>query len=63
MAWRKGTIKLAAAQEIFSEFNIRPLTSPVDNEKVVGYSAVVEGNELKDEGLTSLCKRIVEVLR
>ncbi len=63
MSWKKGTIKLAPAQTIFSQFDISPIQSEVDEDKVIGYRAMMpDGTVLKDSGLTKLCQRIVEGL-
>ena len=62
MTWARDTIKLGAAQKIFSQFNIQAETLG-DADTVVGYSAQISKNgTMTDVGLTSLCCRIVEHL-
>lgn len=59
MAYAKNTIKLGAAQVIFSNYNIEELSI---GGKVAGYSAVVHGQKIEETGLTRLCKKIVQQL-
>ncbi|ESA38450.1 hypothetical protein N836_31410 [Leptolyngbya sp. Heron Island J] len=62
--WKKGTIKLAAAQNIFSKFDIKPIMSEVDPGRAIGYSAALPwgGGRIKKSGLTDLCAEIVNQL-
>ncbi len=64
MTWKKGTIKLAAAQAIFHQFDIQPIMSEIDPSKPIGYSALIPGHEnrIKSTGLTDLCTVVVEKL-
>ena len=60
MTWKQGTIKLAAAQRIFKQFDIQ--RKELDG-KPVGYTARTHANgEIFDTSLTALCERIVENL-
>lgn len=62
--WKKGTIKLAAAQNIFPQFDIKSIPSEIDPDKPIGYSATMptNGKTIKKTGLTDLCVEIVELL-
>lgn len=53
MAFPKGTIKLLAAQEIFTDCNIIELKI---GDEVAGYKATHNGQELQNKSLTKLCK-------
>lgn len=58
MAWKQA-ISMVVAQHIFPQFDIQPHEI---SGKTAYYSATVAGKRLEDQGLTSLCKRIVETL-
>lgn len=55
MAWKTGTIKLLAAQQIFADVTFDEIKI---NEKTVGYRAEWAGNTFEDPGLTALCSRL-----
>lgn len=59
MVWRHS-IKLVVAQDIFSQFDVKPHKD--DSGTVVCYSAMVKDEEIVDRSLTVLCKRLVESL-
>jgi hypothetical protein len=58
MTWNPS-IKLAVAQHIFPRLDIQPHEI---SGKVAYYSASLNGDRIEDQGLTNLCKRIVEIL-
>ena len=58
MGWTPS-IKLAVAQHIFPQLDIQPHEI---SGKVAYYSAQLNGTQIEDQGLTNLCRRIVEIL-
>lgn len=52
MAFPKGTIKLLAAQEIFTDCHIIELKI---GDEVAGYSATYKGEKISNKSITKLC--------
>lgn len=57
MTFKTGTIRLAAAREIFSGVTIEEIKV---GDSVVGYKALMDGKSLEDKALTKLCKMLWE---
>lgn len=55
MTWNTASIKLAAAQAIFSDACIDEVKI---GDKTVGYTAHYRGGKVEDRSLTALCKML-----
>lgn len=55
MAWKTGTIKLAAAKSVFSGVDFSEIKV---GGSTVGYTAKFKGSTLEDTSLTTLCKKL-----